>query len=75
MWEGQLGVRDGHVPTLLHFFPGITNEKDLLHSTGTPAQCYVAALVGGVWGRMDTSMYKQVLCCSPETNHLEKYYY
>ena len=28
--------------------------KDLLYSTWNPAQCYVAAWMGGGWRRMDT---------------------
>ena len=38
--------------TLL-YFKWITN-KDLLYSTGNSAQCYIAAQMGGVGGRVDT---------------------
>ena len=31
----------------------LTNEV-LLYSVGSSAQCYVAARMGGIWGRMDT---------------------
>ena len=52
--------------TLL-YLKWITN-KDLLYSTGNSAQCYVAAWMGGVGGRMDTSIcMAEPLCDSLET--------
>ena len=43
-------------------------NKDLLHSTGNSAQCYVASWMGGEsGGRMDTWIgMTEFLCCSPE---------
>ena len=52
--------------TLL-YLKWITN-KDLLYSTGNSAQCYVAAWMGEVGGRMDTSIcMAEPLCDSLET--------
>ena len=52
--------------TLLHV-KWMTN-KDLLHSTRDSAQCYVAAWMGGVWGKIDTRVWMVAsLRCSPET--------
>ena len=44
-------------------------NKDLLHSTGNSAQCYVASWMGGEsGGRMDTYIHMaESLCASPET--------
>ena len=55
------------VYTLL-YLKWITN-KDLLHSTGNSAKCYVPAWMGkGVWGRMDTCVcMAESLHYSPET--------
>ena len=40
----------------------------LLCSTGSSAQCYVAAWLGGVWKRKDTSVcMAESLCRPPET--------
>ena len=46
-----------------------TTKKDLLYSTGNPAQCYVAAKMRReVWGRMDTCIrLAESLYCSSET--------
>ena len=35
----------------------MANRKDLLHSTGNSAQCYMATWMGGSLGRMDTCTY------------------
>ena len=53
--------------TLLYF--NWTTKKDLLYSTGNPAQCYVAAQMRReVWGRMDTCIcLAESLYCPPET--------
>ena len=40
-----------HGHTLL-YLKWITN-KDLLYSTGNAVECYVAAWMGGVWGRKE----------------------
>ena len=55
------------VYTLL-YLKWITN-KDLSHSTGNSAKCYVPAwMEKGVWGRMDTCVrMAESLHCSPET--------
>ena len=44
-------------------------NKGLLYCTGNSAQCYVAAWMGWVWGRMDTCSIcmAESLCCPPET--------
>ena len=43
-------------------------NKDLLCSTWNSAQCYKAAWMRGVWGRMDTCIcMAESLCYSPET--------
>ena len=48
----------------------ITN-KDLLYSTGNSAQCYVAAWMGGEFGRVDTCIcMAESLCCPPETHNI-----
>ena len=45
----------------------ITN-KDLLYTTGNSAQCYMAAWMGRVSRRMDTSVcVAEPLSCPPET--------
>ena len=46
-----------------------TTKKDLLYSTGNPAQYYVAAQMRReVWGRMDTCIcLAESLYCPPET--------
>ena len=47
-WMGEGEVREFGMCTLL-YLKWITN-KDLLHSPGSPAQCYVAAGMGGKFG-------------------------
>ena len=45
-------------------------SKDVLYSTWHSAQCYVAAWMGGVWGRIDKCIYMaESVHCSPETAH------
>ena len=54
--------------TLL-YLKWITN-KDLLYSTETSVQCYVAAWMGGDFGGEWIHVYmygSESLCCSPET--------
>jgi len=43
-------------------------DKDLLHSTGTSAQCYVAAWMGGEFGRQWIRVYVRL---SPFAIHLK----
>ena len=43
-------------------------DKDLLHSTGTSAQCYVAAWMGGEFGRQWIHVYVRL---SPFAIHLK----
>ena len=71
MWEGIVREFGMDMYTLIHL-KWITNE-DLLDSTGTFSQCYVAAWLGGVsGGSMDICIcMAESLCCSPETNHLK----
>ena len=66
MWEGIVREFGMDMYTLL-CLKWITS-KELLHSTGNSAQCYVAAWMGGEFGgRMDTCVYMaQSLHCSPE---------
>ena len=66
-WGGinqELGV---NTHTLL-YIKQILN-KDLLYSTGNPAQYYVAAWVGGEFGgKMDAYVcMAESLCCPPES--------
>ena len=43
-------------------------NKDLLDSTWNSAECYVAAWMGGSWGKMDTCIcMADSLSCLPET--------
>ena len=43
-------------------------NKALLCNTGNCTQCYVAAWMGGEFGRKDTSVcMAESLCCPPET--------
>ena len=43
-------------------------SADLLYSTGTSAQCYVAGWMRGIWGRVDTCIcMAEFLYCIPET--------
>ena len=71
LFSRRLGGRDVrefniNMYTLL-YLKWIIN-KDLLYSTGNSAQCYVAAWMGGVWGRMDACIcMAEWLCCAPET--------
>ena len=52
---------------MLLFIKWITN-KDLLYSTWSSAQCYAAAWMGGVWGRVDACMrMAESLHREPET--------
>ena len=41
---------------ILLYFKWITN-KDLLYSMGNSAQCFVAAWMGGVWGRVHICIF------------------
>ena len=51
----------------LIYLKWITNTV-LLYSTGNSAQCFVAAGMGRVWGRMDSCMYRtESLGCPLET--------
>ena len=63
--EGQLGGW-GWVGT--HYLKWITNQE-LLYSTQSSAQCYVAAWMGGEFEEaLDTYVYMdKSLCYSPET--------
>ena len=67
---GCLGERDRElgmdIYTLL-YVKGISN-KVLLYSTGNSAQCYIAAWMGGEFGRIDTCIHMtESLCCPPKT--------
>ena len=59
------GVGGGHVHTALFT---VDNNKDLLQNTGNSAQCYVAAWMGGEFGREWTHVYVRL---SPFAVHLK----
>ena len=55
------GVCDGHVHTAIF---KMDNQKDLLHSTGNSAQCYVAAWMGGEFGGKPIHVYVRLSPCA-----------
>ena len=64
---GEKGREFGMDKYILLYLKWITN-KDLLYSIANCVQCYEAAWMGGVWGRMDTCIcMAESLCYSPET--------
>ena len=67
-WRMGFRVKFGMDTYTLLYLKWITS-KALLSSTGKPAQCCVAAWMGGESGRMDTcTCLAESLCCSPETS-------
>ena len=66
MWEGIVREFGMDMDTLL-CLKWITS-KDLLHSTGNSAQCYVAAWMGGEFGGEWIHVY---ILLSPFTVHLK----
>ena len=68
MVEGERVKEFGTDMYTLLYLKWIIN-KDLLYSTGNPAQYYVAAWVGGEFGgKMDAYVcMAESLCCPPES--------
>ena len=65
---GEGRVRDFGVDMYTLPYLKWVTSKDLLYSSGNSAQCYVAAWMGGGFGRMDTcTCMAESLPCSPET--------
>ena len=62
--DGEFGI---DIYTLLHL--KWTTNKDLLYSSGDPAQCHVAAWMGGEFGGEwpHVICMAESLCCPPET--------
>ena len=62
------GFGDGHEHTAVFKTDNQQDPSVLLYNTGNSAPCYVAAWVGGKFGRTDTCMcMAETLCCPPET--------
>ena len=66
-WRAAIRREFGMNIFILLYLKRISN-KDLLYSTWSSAECYMAAWMGGSWGRMDTCICTaDSLSCSPET--------
>ena len=68
--EGQRGgiVKELGIDRYTLLYLRWTTNRDLLYSTGSSAQSYMAAWMGGKFGEMDTCIcVAESLCSPPET--------